>query len=121
MPKPGFMSITVKEEVWKYFHDRYIKLQHTLTLQGIMTFSAYIMVRMSQSLRRDQIKFRFALASIKDNFIVISDSWTDEIAEIRIHEREGLWCEKCQKEFCIHTGFCMSLYQVYPRIARQIG
>lgn len=41
MPRSGFKSITVKEEVYNYFKDEYDKRASELRLQGITSFSAF--------------------------------------------------------------------------------
>jgi len=42
VPKPGFMSITVREDVYYYWAGEYDKNQKALNLKGINSLSAYI-------------------------------------------------------------------------------
>lgn len=48
MPKKGFKSITVKENVYNYFMDEYKKVKDEMAVKGIRSFSGYVTYRLSQ-------------------------------------------------------------------------
>jgi len=49
MPKPGFKSITVSQSAYDSLMKDWEKVKPKLILQGITTFSAYILYRLSRS------------------------------------------------------------------------
>tara|TARA_Y100001951_G_scaffold82293_1_gene70712 strand:- start:210 stop:368 length:159 start_codon:yes stop_codon:yes gene_type:complete len=42
MPKPGFKSVTLREDVYYHYADLYDKNRKELNLKGIESLSAYI-------------------------------------------------------------------------------
>ena len=52
MPKPGFKSITVSENVYKKFYESYEKNKKKLELKGITSFSGYMTSLMEETVIR---------------------------------------------------------------------
>jgi hypothetical protein len=55
MPKPGFKSITVSENIYKKFFEVYEKNKKGLELKGIMSFSGYLTSRMEEMMIKDKV------------------------------------------------------------------
>ena len=55
MPKPGFKSITVSENVYKKFFEVYEKNKKGLELKGITSFSGYLTSMMEEMMIKDAI------------------------------------------------------------------
>ena len=55
MPKPGYKSITVSENIYKKFFEVYEKNRKELELKGIMSFSGYLTSRMEEMMLKDEV------------------------------------------------------------------
>lgn len=55
MPKPGWKSITVTDDVYNYFHDEYLKRKKQRRLQeGVTSFSGYITKRLYELMQQEK-------------------------------------------------------------------
>lgn len=118
MPTEGFKSITVREDVYDRFHEVFLKNKEALSKQGVHTFAAYITKSINKVMKETLVNYRFKLIYLEENNVVIKDTKRNRILNIII-QNKGLWCLNCQREFCIHTGFCFSLHQIYPLLAKE--
>lgn len=120
MPNVGFLSITIKEQVYDRMHTIYLKNNFNLMKEGINSFVGYITNRIEKAMQFAHLKMRFEFVKTDGNDILIKDNWAVEKKFVTITAEDGgLWCNMHNKEFCIHTGFCWSLYQVYPLAAKK--
>ena len=55
MPKPGYKSITVSENVYKKFFEVYEKNKKGLELKGIGSFSGYLTSMMEEMMIKDEV------------------------------------------------------------------
>ena len=60
MPKPGFKSITVSEQVYEKFHDVYNKNKEELTMKGVNSFSGYVTYMLEEMMQKDKTFARYA-------------------------------------------------------------
>ena len=116
MPKDGFKSITVSEEVYNRFHDVYRKNKQELAMNGINSFAGYITFMMEDLMQKDETFARYApkmeKISADDNRVVIKDNIKNRIAEVAVQNGE-LYCMLCEEKDCVHIGFVFSLSEVY--------
>ncbi len=116
MPKAGFKSITVSEEVYNRFHDVYKKNKQELAMKGINSFAGYITFMMEDLMQKDETFARYApkleKISADDNRVVIKDNMKNRIAEVTVQNGE-LYCLLCEEKDCVHVGFVFSLSEVY--------
>ena len=116
MPKAGFKSITVSEEVYNRFHDIYKKNKQELAMKGINSFAGYITFMMEDLMQKDETFARYApkleKISADDNRVVIKDNIKNRIAEVAVQNGE-LYCMLCEAKDCVHIGFVFSLSEVY--------
>jgi hypothetical protein len=54
MPRKGFRTITVKESVYNYFYEQWLKQKIDLEIKGISTFSAFITYKLYQLLEQEK-------------------------------------------------------------------
>ena len=117
MPKGDFKSITVTEFIYDRFNDNYKKNKDDLKMQGINSFTAYIVNRLEEAHRTNKTKMRFNVINCvelgKLDIIVMYDNWNKELVEITSSSSTLLFCKRCEKENCLHVGFAMSLHQAY--------
>jgi len=116
MPKAGFKSITVSEDVYNKFHDVYKKNKEDLAMKGINSFACYITFMMEDLMQKDETFARYApkleKISVDDNRVVVKDNIKNRIAEVAIQNGE-LYCLFCEEKDCVHVGFVFSLPDVY--------
>ncbi len=116
MPKSGFKSITVSEEVYNRFHDIYKKNRQDLAMRGINSFAGYITFMMEDLMQKDETFARYApkleKISADDDRVVIKDNIKNRIAEVAVQNGE-LYCLLCEEKNCVHVGYVFSLSEVY--------
>src|SRR5918911_201139 len=116
MPKPGFKSITVSENVYKKFFEVYEKNKKGLELKGITSFSGYLTSMMEEMMIKDEVFARHApymeKLSIDQNRVVLKDNKRNRIVEVMLKEGE-LQCLLDEKSDCAHVGFVYSLPELY--------
>jgi hypothetical protein len=124
LPEPGFKSVTVSDITYDRFYKWYQLLKLDYQRRGINSFSAFCTYKLAEA-HKDKnhaVKCRFTTIALEDlaheNIIVLKDTWYNELAEVHIDD-SSLFCVTCNKEFCIHTGFCYSLPQSY-QIAKKV-
>jgi hypothetical protein len=54
MPRKGFKTITVKENVYDYFFKEWQERRQELEVKGIRSFSGYISYRLSQLIEQEK-------------------------------------------------------------------
>lgn len=116
MPKAGFKSITVSEEVYDRFFDVFEKNKPDLTMKGINSFSGYVTYMLEQMMQKDKTFARYApkleKIAIDDDRVVLKDNIKNRIAEVTVQKGE-LFCQLCEEKDCVHVGFVFSLPDVY--------
>ncbi|MBI5147116.1 MAG: hypothetical protein HZA84_07870 [Thaumarchaeota archaeon] len=116
MPKAGFKSITVSEEVYDKFFDVFEKNKPDLTMKGINSFSGYVTYMLEQTMQKDKTFARYApkleKIAIDEDRVVLKDNIKNRIAEVTIQKGE-LFCQLCEEKDCVHVGFVFSLPDVY--------
>ena len=116
MPKAGFKSITVSEEVYDKFFDVFEKNKPELTMKGINSFSGYVTYMLEQTMQKDKTFARYApkieKVAVDDDRVVLKDNIKNRIAEVAIQKGE-LFCQLCEEKDCVHVGFVFSLPDIY--------
>ena len=120
MPKSGFKSITVSENVYKKFFEVYEKRKKGLELKGISSFSGYLTNRMEEMMIKDEV---FATHSpfiekiaVDQNRVILKDNKQNRIAEVLLNNGE-LQCLLDERSDCVHVGFVYSLPELYDIIS----
>jgi len=116
MPKSGFKSITVSENVYKKFFEVYEKRKKGLELKGISSFSGYLTNRMEEMMIKDEV---FATHSpfiekiaVDQNRVILKDNKQNRIAEVLLNNGE-LQCLLDERSDCVHVGFVYSLPELF--------
>ena len=116
MPKAGFKSITISEEVYDKFYDVFQKNKAALTMKGVNSFAGYITYMLEEMMQKDKTFARYApkleRVSVDDDRVIIKDNIKNRIAEVTI-QRGELYCQLCEAKNCFHIGFVFSLPDVY--------
>jgi hypothetical protein len=116
MPKPGYKSITVSENIYNKFLKVYEKNKKGLEIKGVRSFSGYLTSMMEETMVRYEAFAKHApymeKLSIDQNRVVLKDKKRNRIAEILLKDGElqGLLDERSD---CVHVGFVYSLPEVY--------
>ena len=116
MPKAGFKSITISEEVYDKFYDVFQKNKSELAMKGVNSFAGYITYMLEDMMLKDKTFARYApkleKISVDDDRVIIKDNIKNRIAEVTI-QRGELFCQLCEEKDCVHIGFVFSLPDVY--------
>ena len=116
MPKAGFKSITISEEVYDKFHDVFEKNKSELSMKGVNSFAGYITYMLEEMMLKDKTFARYApkleKISVDDDRVILKDNIKNRIAEVAIQKGE-LFCQLCDEKDCVHVGFVFSLPDVY--------
>ncbi len=116
MPKPGFKSITVSENVYNKFFKVYEKRKNDLELKGITSFSGYLTSMMEETMIKQEAFAKQApfmeKISIDIDRVLLKDNKKNRIVEVILKNGE-LRCLVDEKTDCIHIGFVYSLPEVY--------
>lgn len=116
MPKPGFKSITVSQNVYDKFFHIYEKKKNDLELKGITSFSGYLTSMMEEMMIKHETFAKYAplieKISVDQDRIILKDNKINRIVEILSRNGE-LQCLLDEKTDCIHIGYVYSLTEVY--------
>ena len=116
MPKAGFKSITVSEEVYDRFFDVFEKNKPELVMKGINSFSGYVTYMLEQTMQKDKTFAKYApkleKVAVDEDRVILKDNIKNRIAEVAIQKGE-LFCQLCEEKDCVHIGYVFSLPDVY--------
>ena len=116
MPKPGFKSITVSENVYGRFFNAFLKNKKELEFKGITSFSGYLTSMIEEIMKKYEANGLHApfmeKILIYHNSIIIKDNKRNQIVEITLHDNE-LQCLLDDRNDCVHVGFVYSLPELY--------
>jgi hypothetical protein len=116
MPKAGFKSITVSENVYKKFFEIYEKNKKELELKGITSFSGYLTSMMEEMMMKYEVFAKHApfmeKLAIDQNRVIVKDNKRNRIAEVLLKNGE-LQCLLDERSDCVHVGFVYSLPETY--------
>ena len=116
MPKAGFKSITISEQVYDKFHDVFQKNKSDLSMKGVNSFAGYVTYLLEDMTLKDKTFARYApkleKISVDDDRVIIKDNIKNRIAEVAVQKGE-LYCQLCEEKDCVHVGFVFSLPDVY--------
>jgi predicted CopG family antitoxin len=116
MPKPGYKSITVSENVYNKFLKVYEKNKKGLEIKGVRSFSGYLTSMMEETMVRYEAFAKYApymeKIDIDQNRVTLKDNKRNRIAEVMLKEGE-LQCLLDERADCVHVGFVYSLPELY--------
>ena len=116
MPKAGFKSITVSENIYKKFFEIYEKNKKELELKGITSFSGYLTSMMEEMMIKYEAFAKHApfmeKLAIDQNRVIVKDNKRNRIAEVLLKNGE-LQCLLDERSDCVHVGFVYSLPEIY--------
>jgi len=124
MPKPGFKSITVSENVYKKFFEVYEKNREGLELKGVTSFSGYLTSRMEEMMIKDEVFAKHSpfieKIAVDQDRVILKDNKRNRIVEVLLKNGE-LQCLLDERSDCVHVGFVYSLPELYHIINAKKG
>ena len=115
MPKSGFRSYLLKDEIYEALQKRFKQDREELKKQGINSFSAFLtylinrkIAEQNQCKRYEQNIEKICVIS---NMITLKDNISNRTIELKIRHNE-IFCEFDKTNQCIHVGFAYSLPEV---------
>jgi hypothetical protein len=116
MPKPGYKSITVSENVYKKFFEVYEKNKKGLELKGIGSFSGYLTSIMEEMMIKDEVFAKHSpfieKIAVDQDRVILKDNKRNRIVEVLLKNGE-LQCLLDERPDCVHVGFVYSLPELY--------
>jgi hypothetical protein len=113
MPRTGFKSITIKENLLKELEAAYEREKVVLANEGVGSLTSYVSKIISHHLKekeRDQSRLKHF--NIYENVIRIQDSKLNRLVDVDYRHGE-MFCGLCHSTECLHTGFAWSIYSHY--------
>ena len=124
MPKEGFRSITVSEDVYDRFNNDYLKSKSDLAIRGVRSLSGYISYMLEERMREDEALSLHApmmkRVSVDDGRVVLLDNTINRIAEVVVKDGE-LHCQLCEEDGCLHVGFAYALPEVNAILSAHVA
>ncbi|MEM3670245.1 MAG: hypothetical protein QW767_00660 [Thermoprotei archaeon] len=114
MPKQGFKSITVKEEIYEALEDIYNQNKTRLEHEGIDSLSSFVTKIISAYIKQTS-GARLEHFNLFENVIRIRDNKLGRIVDVD-YRNEDMFCEQCESSNCVHTGYAWSVYEHYRKI-----
>lgn len=116
MPKPGYKSITVSENMYIKGSSRYMKRIKLLQLKGIASFSGYLTSMMKEMMIKDEVFSKHSpfieKIAIDQDRVILKDNKRNRIVEVLLKNGE-LQCLLDERSDCVHVGFVYSLHELY--------
>lgn len=117
LPRHGFKSITVTEQVYDNFYEVYSQIKEELNSKGVSSFAGYIAYLLENSVKNNELlqKYppRFKKICDGPDRIILEDTKIKRIVELT-KKSNKLYCLLCEKNSCVHVGYCYSLHKLYP-------
>lgn len=113
MPVQGFKTITVSEEIYQRYAAWWEKNQESYKVTGITSFSGFMPHQLSEAHKQIGLKIRFLQIHspvLPESIILLNDQWENKIIELERTD-DTIFCKSCNKNSCMHVGFCYSLQQ----------
>ena len=121
LPKSGYKTFTVKEQIFRKYHDHYQKRKDEFKVKGI-SFAGFVSGLMEESLQKQEAFARHApfleKLAIETDRVIIRDNKCNRIAEVIIRNGE-LQCLLDEKIDCIHIGYAYSLPEIYEVLEKK--
>lgn len=112
MPKSGFKSITIGEDIYEKFNASFLENKDTLAVNGIRSLSGYLSYilesRMVEAEALSDYNPVIKKISVEKDHIILLDNGFNRIAEVVVRDGE-MYCQLCEEYSCLHAGFAYAL------------
>ena len=119
MPKEGFKSITVAEEIYDRFQEVYYANRADLAQRGVRSLSGYVSYMLKAAMDKDETfakhKPKISLLMNEDDRVILMDNEENRVVEVAQKDGE-LFCHYCDSAECVHIGFVYSMPDAYGGI-----
>jgi predicted CopG family antitoxin len=115
MPRVGYTTITVRQEVY----DKILKA-YKERVKSSISFSAWLSDYILEHLEEDELLSHYApgleLIGVEYDTAFIKDWFIDRIVEVVISDqgigKRFLYCRYCERDDCLHVGFCFAVREI---------
>jgi predicted CopG family antitoxin len=115
MPRVGYTTITVRQEVY----DKILKA-YKERVKSSISFSAWLSDYILEHLEEDELLSRYApgleLIGVEYDTAFVKDWFIDRIVEVVIRDqgvgKRFLHCRHCERDDCLHVGFCFAVREI---------
>jgi hypothetical protein len=109
MPRKGYKSITVKQNVYDYFFNEWSKVKEEYTIKkGIRSFSAFISYRLAELINLPEAPLPpFEILNHDSRGVKIQDNKLHLSADVQFTP-VGIYCPICDAHNCEHIRFALN-------------
>jgi len=121
MPKPGFKSYSIREDLYNSLQKKFEQEKSSLRKKGVTSFSAFLTYLMNQKFESTLLKDHNPMlekVKIVSNTIILKDNIKNRVVELKI-KKGKIFCEFDKKTDCIHVGFVYSLPEIYEILEKK--
>jgi hypothetical protein len=119
MPREGFKSITIKENLLKDLEAAYTRERVALANEGVGSLTSYVSRIIADHLKeKDREQSRLRHFNLYENVVRIEDTTLGRLVDVDYRHGE-MFCGLCHSTECLHTGFAWGIFQQYNPVHRQ--
>jgi len=116
MPRKGFRVIGLKEFIVNALEERYKQECKT----EVIPFATWLGNYLLEKLEEDELLNRYApgleFIDVSGDTVFIKDWFEDRIVEVIVRDygigKRFLYCRYCERDDCLHVGFCFGIREV---------
>ena len=115
MPKQGYKSITIPDDLYDQFrvHIGSDDVKNKVGSYSLSKFVSHMLeVRMMKDKAIAHNSLMLRKIGIDGDRVILRDRKINRVVEVVIKDHT-LYCESCESEECLHCGFCYALPEVY--------
>ncbi|GIU72418.1 MAG: hypothetical protein KatS3mg003_1897 [Candidatus Nitrosocaldaceae archaeon] len=121
MPRKGWKTVLMREEVYERFRENYEqhkpKIKKTFT--GWLNEYLIEVIEGRAEIMRKAPALEF-VGIMSDGSIAIKDHFEDKLIEVEPHgDKRLLYCRYCEKDDCLHVGFCFAIREVNNELVKR--
>jgi hypothetical protein len=116
MPKKGFKSFSLKDEIYDPYFSKFLENKTDLQKKGVTSFSAYLAYVLNEAIQQKSINknSKFEKIFMDTSSVVIKDLHANKIYELSVRDN-SLYCENDKRNDCLHVGFAYSIPEIYKK------
>ena len=119
MPRQGWKTISIREEVLRKAEEKYREDKESKSVPFI-AFTDWFNNLIWSVLESEEYLYRYSpglsYIGAEGNTVYIKDHFEDRIVEVEIHDqgigKRFLYCRHCERDDCLHVGFCFAIREV---------
>jgi len=120
MPRKGYKSITVKQNVYDYFFNEWSKVKEEYAIKkGIRSFSAFVSCRLAELINLPEPPLLpFEILNHDSRGVKVQDNKLHLISDVQFTPI-GIYCPVCDAHYCEHIRFALDQSDIKETIRKK--